>query len=225
MLDFITKKISKIFGTKSDRDLKEIQPILNKILAEFAKLSSISNDELRAKTLDFKKRIVERSSKEQGRIDEIRKQIDGDTALDIEAKEKLYEEIDALEKVIISNNKEILDEILPEAFAVMKETAKRLKENTTLEVTATEMDRKLASKRDSIVINGDKAIWSNSWAAAGNTVTWDMVHYDVQLIGGIVLHQGKISEMGTGEGKTLVITLQNVTPNGMVLYSNFMVCR
>lgn len=207
MLDFITKKISNIFGTKSDRDLKEIQPILNKILEEFPKLSNLSNDQLRSKTLEFKKRIVDHSSKEQTRIDDIRKTIDTDTSLGIEAKEKLYEEIDELEKVIIENNKEILAELLPEAFAVMKETAKRFKENTTLEVTATAMDRTIASKRNSVVINGDKAQWSNSWDAAGNTVTWDMMHYDVQLIGGIVLHQGKISEMGTGEGKTLVGTL------------------
>jgi preprotein translocase subunit SecA len=207
MLDFITKKIANIFGTKSDRDLKEIQPILDKILVEFPKLSGISNDQLRAKTLEFKKRIVEHSSKEQNRIDDIRKTIDTDTSLGIEAKEKLYEEIDELEKVIITNNKEILDELLPEAFAVMKETAKRFKENASIEVTATPMDRDIASKRDSVVIRGDKAIWSNTWDAAGNTVTWDMVHYDVQLIGGIVLHQGKISEMGTGEGKTLVGTL------------------
>ena len=119
MLDFITKKIANIFGTKSDRDLKEIQPILDKILVEFPKLSGISNDQLRAKTLEFKKRIVEHSSKEQNRIDDIRKTIDTDTSLGIEAKEKLYEEIDELEKVIITNNKEILDELLPEAFAVM----------------------------------------------------------------------------------------------------------
>ena len=207
MLDFITKKISKIFGTKSDRDLKEIQPILDNILTEFPKLANISNDELRAKTLEFKKRISEFSSKEQGQINDIRKKIETDLTLGVEAKEALYEEIDELGKSITEKNKEIIDELLPEAFAVMKETAKRFKENATIEVTATQLDRNLAAKRGAIEIKGDKAIWSNSWMAAGNSVTWDMVHYDVQLIGGIVLHQGKISEMGTGEGKTLVGTL------------------
>jgi len=207
MLDYITKKISKIFGTKSDRDLKEIQPILDNILVEFPKLANISNDALRGKTIDFKKRIIEFSSKERDQIKDIRKKIETELTLSIEAKEALYEEIDNLEKEIIEKNKEIIDEILPEAFAVMKETARRFKENNTIEVTATQMDRDLAAKRESIKINGDKALWSNSWMAAGNAITWDMVHYDVQLIGGIVLHQGKIAEMGTGEGKTLVGTL------------------
>ncbi len=207
MLDFITKKISKIFGTKSDRDLKEIQPILDNILEEFPKLANISNDELRAKTTEFKKRISDFSTKEKDQISDIRKKIDEDLTQGVEAKEALYEEIDKLAKEIIEKNKEIINEILPEAFAVMKETAKRFKENTSIEVTATQMDRDLAAKRDSINIIGNKAVWNNTWVAAGNAITWDMVHYDVQLIGGIVLHQGKISEMGTGEGKTLVGTL------------------
>ncbi len=207
MLDFFTKNISKIFGTKSDRDLKEIQPLVEKILVEFPKLANITNDQLRAKTIDFKKRIKDYSAEEQKQIDEIKSRIDGDEAIDVEAKEKLYEEIDELEKTIVANNKEILLEILPEAFAVMKETARRFKENSVIEVTATQMDRDLAAKRSSITIDGDKAHWKNTWDAAGIEVKWDMVHYDVQLIGGIVLHQGKISEMGTGEGKTLVGTL------------------
>jgi preprotein translocase subunit SecA len=196
-----------MFGTKSDRDLKEIHPIVDQILAEYARLSSLSNDQLRGKTADFKKRIAERSAKEQGQIDSIRKKIDAEPEMDVESKEKLYEEIDELEKTIIKNNAEILDEILPEAFAVVKETARRFASNPELEVTATQMDRDFAAKKDSVQIRGDKAYWANTWVAAGNTVKWDMVHYDVQLIGGIVLHQGKISEMGTGEGKTLVGTL------------------
>jgi preprotein translocase subunit SecA len=207
MLDFITQKISKIFGTKSDRDLKEIQPILDNILVEFPKLANISNDELRAKTAEFKKRIADFSSTERNKANEIRNKAENDLTLGIEAKEVLFQEVDELEKEIVTKNKEIIDEILPEAFAVIKETAKRFKDNTTLEVTATQMDRNLAAQRDSIEIKGDKAYWNNSWVAAGNSVTWDMVHYDVQLIGGIVLHQGKIAEMGTGEGKTLVGTL------------------
>ncbi len=207
MLDFFTKNVSKLFGTKSDRDLKEIQPLVDKILVEFPKLANISNDELRAKTIDFKKRIKDYSAGEQKQIDEIKAKIDADISMDVEAKEALYEQVDELEKTIVENNKEVLLEILPEAFAVMKETARRFKENKVIEVTATQMDRDLAAERNSIEINGDKARWSNTWDAAGIDVTWDMVHYDVQLIGGIVLHQGKISEMGTGEGKTLVGTL------------------
>jgi preprotein translocase subunit SecA len=207
MLDFITKSVSKLFGTKSERDLKEIRPIVDKILAVYPSLSNLSNDELRAKTLSFKQRIADNVSVEKEEIDSIRKKIDTDLAMDIEEKEKLYEQIDELEKVILKKNEEVLNELLPEAFAVVKETARRFSASPVLEVTATQMDRDLAAKRASIEIKGDKAYWKNSWIAAGNTVTWDMVHYDVQLIGGIVLHQGKISEMGTGEGKTLVGTL------------------
>nr|MDQ3049124.1 preprotein translocase subunit SecA [Bacteroidota bacterium] len=207
MLDFFTKTVSKLFGTKSERDLKEIQPLVDKILEEFPKFASLSNDELRAKTLSFKKRILEFSSKEQAEIDDIKKSMETDPSMDIEAKEKLYETIDELEKAIIKKNEEVLEEILPEAFSVVKETARRFSTNPFLEVTATQMDRDLAASRGSIEIKDNKALWSNSWIAAGNTVTWDMVHYDVQLIGGIVLHQGKIAEMGTGEGKTLVGTL------------------
>ncbi len=207
MLDIFTRSLSKLFGTKSDRDLKEIQPIADKVIAEFPKLASLSHDQLRGKTLEFKKRIADRSSKEHGKINEIKLKIDADLTMDVEVKEKLYEEVDELEKIIVKNNEEILDEILPEAFAVVKETAKRFKENSSLEVTATQKDRDYAAKRDSVQIKGDKAFWSNTWLAAGNSVTWDMVHYDVQLVGGVVLHQGKIAEMGTGEGKTLVGTL------------------
>ncbi|MFL5763519.1 MAG: preprotein translocase subunit SecA [Bacteroidia bacterium] len=207
MLDLITRSISKMFGTKSDRDLKEIHPIVDDVLAEYAKLSSLSNDQLREKTNDFKMRIAARSAKEHEEIAAIRTRIDAQPEMDVESKEKLYEEIDELEKKIVENNKEILDEILPEAFAVVKETARRFTENKALEVTATQMDKDLAAKRSSIEIKGDKAYWANTWSAAGNMVTWDMIHYDVQLIGGIVLHQGKIAEMSTGEGKTLVGTL------------------
>ena len=207
MLDFFTKSISKFFGTKSDRDLKEIQPIVEQILAEYPKLASLSNDQLRGKTAEFKKRIAEFSAAERKQVEEIRAKIDTDLSLDVESKESMYEQIDELEKTIIKKNEEALNDILPEAFAVVKETARRLKELKSIEVTATEHDRKIAAKRKGVEINGDKAIWHNTWMAAGNEVTWDMLHYDVQLIGGIVLHQGKISEMATGEGKTLVGTL------------------
>ncbi|MCE3278704.1 MAG: secA [Bacteroidetes bacterium] len=207
MLDFFTKSVSKLFGTKSDRDLKEIQPILDKILAEFPKYASLSNDQLRGKTTELKKRIADFVSKEQAEIDSIRTKIDTDLTVEVDEKEKLYGQIDELEKTIVKKNQEILDEILPEAFSVVKETARRLKELKAIEVTATQMDKDIASTRKSVEIKGDKAIWYNTWDAAGINVTWDMVHYDVQLIGGIVLHQGKIAEMATGEGKTLVGTL------------------
>jgi len=207
MLDFFTKSVSKFFGTKSDRDLKTIQPIVEQILVEYPKLASLTNDQLRGKTTDFKKRIAEFSKEERNKVTEIRTKIDTDFSIDVETKEQMYNEIDELEKTIIKKNEDALNEILPEAFAVVKETARRLKELKSLEVTATDLDRKLAAKRKGVEINGDKAIWHNTWSAAGNDVTWDMLHYDVQLIGGIVLHQGKISEMATGEGKTLVGTL------------------
>lgn len=207
MLDFFTKSISKLFGTKSDRDLKEIQPIVEKIQAEYPKLSSLSNDQLRDKTLEFKKRIKDYSAAEQEETESIRKRIDTELTMEVEEKEKLYERIDELEKNIIEKNQEILDEILPEAFAVVKETARRFKELKTVEVTATQMDRDIAAKRKAVEIKDGKAHWHNTWEAAGIPVTWEMVHYDVQLIGGIVLHSGKIAEMATGEGKTLVGTL------------------
>jgi preprotein translocase subunit SecA len=207
MLDFFTKSVSKLFGTKSDRDLKEIQPIVDKILVEYPKLSSLSNDQLRAKTAEFKKRISDNISSEEKEIETLRKKMETDLTIEVDEKERMYGEIDELEKAILKKNNEILDTILPEAFAVIKETARRLKELKTIEVTATQMDRDIAAKRKSVEIQGDKALWRNVWEAAGITVTWDMVHYDVQLIGGIVLHQGKISEMATGEGKTLVGTL------------------
>jgi preprotein translocase subunit SecA len=207
MLDFFTKSVSKLFGTKSDRDLKEVQPVLDKILAEFPKFASLSNDQLRGKTSEFKKRIAEYIASEQAEIDSIRKKMDADLSIEVDEKEKMYERIDELEKLIVKKNEEILAQILPEAFSVVKETARRLKELKAIEVTATQMDKDIAAKRKSVEIKGDKAIWHNTWDAAGITVTWDMVHYDVQLIGGIVLHQGKIAEMATGEGKTLVGTL------------------
>lgn len=207
MLDFFTKNLSKLFGTKSDRDLKEIQPIVNDVLAEYPKYASLTNDQLRAKTAEFKKRIADKSAVETKRIAEIRSRLDAEMEMEVEEKERLYEEVDALEKTITKNNEDMLNEILPEAFSVVKETARRLKELKAIEVTASDMDRAIAAKRKSVEIKGDKAIWYNTWDAAGIEVTWDMVHYDVQLIGGVVLHQGKIAEMATGEGKTLVGTL------------------
>lgn len=203
MLNFI----SKLFGSKSERDVKGILPIVEKIKIEFSKLDGISHDELRAKTIAFKETIKQGLAEIDAELQELKDRIENNPDLEVSEKVELYTQVDKLEK---DRNKElevILMDILPEAFAVVKETARRLKENKTLEVTATQFDRDLAARKGNVVIKGDKAIHHNTWIAAGNEVTWDMVHYDVQLIGGTVLHQGKISEMATGEGKTLVATL------------------
>src|SRR6201747_407192 len=203
MLEFI----SKLFGSKSDRDVKSIQPIVEKIKDEFSKLDGISNDELRAKTIAFKETIKQGLAGIDAELQEIKDRIENNPGLEMSEKVELYTQVDKLEK---DRNKElevILRRILPEGFAVVKKTARRFKENKTLEVTATQFDRDLAARKGNVVIKGDKAIHHNTWLAAGNEVTWDMVHYDVQLIGGVVLHQGKIAEMATGEGKTLVATL------------------
>lgn len=205
MLGALTKTIKKLLGSKADRDLKEVTPIVEQIKAVYPGLASLSNDELRNKTTEFKKKINAHIQSELDQIEELKKQIDAESNLD--KKEGLYKEVDAIEDGINEKIEVVLKEILPEAFAVVKETARRFTENTSIEVTASEMDRDIAAERDSVSIEGDKAIWQNSWNAAGAEVTWEMVHYDVQLIGGITLHSGKIAEMATGEGKTLVATL------------------
>jgi preprotein translocase subunit SecA len=203
----LTTFIKNIFGTKAIRDLKAINPLLNSILESYETIKQLSNDELRARTDGFKNLISERVAEENARIKAIKTQIDEDPELEIDQKEKLYDEIDQLEKVVYEKTQKTLDEILPEAFSVIKETARRFKENEEVVVTASQMDRDLAARYDHVNIIGDKAHFKNQWMAGGTMITWDMVHYDVQLIGGIVLHQGKIAEMATGEGKTLVATL------------------
>ncbi len=203
MLSFITQ----LFGKKSDRDIKDIQPLVTTINQHFAQLQGLSNDELRAKTTAFKARIAEHQHEIDAEIASIKQQLDENPAMLPQEKSALYSQVDKLEKEYNTSLEEVLLELLPEAFAVVKETARRFKENDELVVTATETDRNLAAQKENVRINGDKATHSSTWLAAGNPITWDMVHYDVQLIGGIVLHQGKISEMGTGEGKTLVATL------------------
>ncbi|MBD1364832.1 preprotein translocase subunit SecA [Mucilaginibacter sp. ZT4R22] len=203
MLDFF----SKLFGSKSERDVKSIQPIVEKIKAEFAKLGGLSNDELRAKTIEFKETIATGLSGIDSEIQAIKDRTENELDMEVSEKVELYTQLDKLEKDRNKELEDILINILPTAFAVVKETAKRLAENPSIEVTATDFDRELAAKKNNVVIKGDKATHSSTWLAAGNPVTWNMVHYDVQLIGGIVLHQGKISEMATGEGKTLVATL------------------
>jgi len=198
--------LAKVFGSKSERDIKSIQPLVVKINEEYAKLSSISNDELRGKTIEFKERISSFLSEIDGKISALKADADGED-LDLHQKTAIYDQVDALGKERDTELEKVLLEILPEAFAVVKETSRRLSENDYLEVTATQFDRDYAARKSNVKIVGDKAQWANRWDAAGTEVVWNMVHYDVQLIGGIVLHSGKIAEMATGEGKTLVSTL------------------
>lgn len=198
--------LKSLFGNKSDRDMKELMPIVAKVNAEWEKLKSISADELRAVAEDMKKEVREYIGEEENEIAALKRKVEEERPA-IEEREEIYDRIDKLEEQIDKKVEEVLTGLMPKAFAVMKETARRFKENTEIEVTATQFDRDLAVAHDFVEIEGDKAIYFNSWLAGGNEVTWDMVHYDVQLIGGAVLHQGKIAEMATGEGKTLVATL------------------
>ena len=195
----------KIFGSKADRDLKQLQPILNKVLAAYADIDRLSDDELREKSASLRQIIRDRIAADENRMAEIKAELEKDIPLD--EKESLATESDKLVKKVDEEIEAVLNEILPEAFAVMKSTARRFKENSEIRVRATDFDRALSTSRDFVEIDGDYAVWHNHWMAGGNEITWDMVHYDVQLIGGIVLHQGKIAEMATGEGKTLVATL------------------
>ena len=205
MLNLLFKKFAG--GTKSDRDIKAIMPTIEKAKKEYERISKLDNDGLRQMTADFRRRISEAVHDQEEQIAAIRLRIDAEYEMDIDEKEALYKEVDALEKETYDKTQQTLNEILPEAFCVIKETARRFKENESVEVTATDFDRDFAAYKGNVNISGDKAYWDNRWTAGGNLITWDMVHYDVQLIGGIVLHQGKISEMATGEGKTLVATL------------------
>ncbi|MDD3566910.1 MAG: preprotein translocase subunit SecA [Bacteroidales bacterium] len=202
----VDKILSKLFGDKAQRDLKELAPYLERIKAVYPRLESLSNDELRAETDKLKLKVRNHIADDQKSIEEMKAKMES-SELGFDEKENLSNEIDKIKKQIDDKVEEVLDEILPEAFAIMKETARRFKENDTITVTATEFDRNLGANRDFVTIEGDKAIYKNRWVAGGNEIQWDMVHYDVQLIGGVVLHQGKISEMATGEGKTLVATL------------------
>jgi len=198
--------ITKFFGNKYDKDIKKIKPIILEIHKEYDKITLLSNDDLREKTNILKNKITDYISVEKKEISNLKADSNKEST-SVQDKEKIYERIDFLEKEIIVKVEEVLNIILPTAFAVMKETAKRFQENNTIIVEATEFDRDLASKKDFVSIEKNNAIYKNSWNAAGVEVTWDMVHYDVQLIGGVVLHDGKIAEMQTGEGKTLVATL------------------
>ena len=197
--------ISKIFGNKASRDMKEIQPCVEKVKAVYPEISKLSNDELRAKTQELKQIIKNSAVEENKKIEELKATIE-DTEL--EKREAIFSQIDKLEKEVLDKYEKALNEVLPTAFAIVKDTARRLSENDEIVVTATDFDRQLAGEgKDFVSIDGDKAIWKNHWTAGGNDMKWNMVHYDVQLFGGVVLHQGKIAEMATGEGKTLVATL------------------
>ncbi len=199
--------LSKIFGSKSQRDLKVVQPFLDAATKIYPTIKELSNDELRAKTIEFKERIRKEIESEESELQQLRNRIENEYDMPIEEKEGLYKRIEVLEKDSYEKTQKVLDSILPEAFAVIKDTARRFAENEEVEVTATEHDRDLSATRDSVSIRDDKAYYKNAWMAGGNMIKWDMVHYDVQIIGGAVLHSGKIAEMATGEGKTLVATL------------------
>ncbi len=202
--------LSKLFGTKSEKDIKAINPIVDKIKKEYANLSSLSNDQLRGKSADLKKKIQDYISAETSKIETLKASVESNADMNVDEKENIYKEIDEIEKEINKKVEVVLNEILPEAFAICKETARRFTELKEIKVTASDIDTNYLETHpdaDNVVIENGQATWKNKWNAAGNEVVWNMVHYDVQLIGGIVLHQGKISEMATGEGKTLVATL------------------
>ena len=196
--------ISKMFGNKASRDMREIQPWVQKIKDAYPAIAELSNDELRARTVALKEKIKAATAEERKKIEELKASIE---QTELEKRESIFNQIDKLEKEVLDKNEIILDEILPEAFAIVKDTARRFAENETVEVTATDFDRSLAATKDFVTIEGDKAIYKNHWTAGGNDTVWNMIHYDVQLFGGVVLHKGKIAEMATGEGKTLVATL------------------
>ena len=200
-----TDVFKKIFGTKADRDMKAIRPTLNKVLEAYKTIDLLSDDELRDRCQALKDKIQAEIAQDEARIAQIKEELEKDIPLS--QKETLATEQDKLVKKVDETIEKVLDEILPEAFAIMKSTARRFAQNTQIRVKATQFDRDLSTSKEFVTIDGDYAVWQNHWMAGGNEMTWDMVHYDVQLIGGIVLHQGKIAEMATGEGKTLVATL------------------
>ncbi|SFF42074.1 preprotein translocase subunit SecA [Flavobacterium xueshanense] len=218
-MSFINSIIKVFVGDKSQKDVKALQPYLNKIKTFEEPLKTLSHDELRERTIFFKDKIKQARSEKDTKIEALKQEVEN--IVDIDKREDIYVAIDALEKEAYDISEKTLMEILPEAFAVVKETARRFKDNTQIVVTATPKDRELSAIKSYITLDGDTSIWANSWSAAGKEITWDMIHYDVQLIGGMVLHEGKVAEMQTGEGKTLVATLplylNALTGNGVHL--------
>ena len=205
-MGLVTGLLKMFFGTKSDKDRKEIEPYVNKIKEIYPQIEQLSNDELRAHSAALQAAVAAYIADNEAQITDLKAKLENmETSLD--EKEEISRKIDHLTEEIDRKIEEKLDEILPEAFAIMKDTARRFTQNSEVVVTATDFDRDLAAEKDFIRIEGDKAIYSNSWTAGGNKITWDMIHYDCQLFGGVVLHKGKIAEMATGEGKTLVATL------------------
>ena len=224
------KFLVSLFGNKSSRDMKTIQPIVEKVKAAYADIQKLSNDELRAKTKEIQKYVQDAGKEQRDQIAELRAKIE-DTPID--EREVIFNQIDKLHEEELQKYEDALNEVLPVAFSIVKDTARRFTENEETVVTATDFDRELASDpaKDFVTIDGDKAIYHNTWTAGGNKIKWEMVHYDVQLFGGVVLHQGKIAEMATGEGKTLVATtavfLNALTGNGvhMVTVNDYLAKR
>ena len=198
----LTSIIKFLFGSKADKDRKEIMPYVEKIKAIYPSIAALSNDELRERSATLRKRIADFIAEDEAHIVAQKAKLE-DLNISLNEKEKISKDIDQTVKRIDEKIEQILDEILPEAFAIMKDTARRFAENDVVEVTANEFDRNLAAQKDFVNIEGDKALYSTRWTAGGNDIKWDMIHYDVQLFGGVVLHKGKIAEMATGEGKTL----------------------
>ncbi len=201
-----TKLLTSLFGNKSTRDMKLIQPLVEKVKAVYPEIQQLDNDQLRQRSKAIQQQVQDSAKKQKEEIDRLKGTIE-DTPIDERA--EIFAQIDKLEKEALDIYEDALNEVMPEVFSIVKETARRFAENEETIVTATDFDRELAGdpKKDFITIDGDKAIYHNHWTAGGNDLKWEMVHYDVQLFGGVVLHQGKIAEMATGEGKTLVATL------------------
>ncbi len=202
----VGKVIGKFLGNKSDRDMREVMPFVDKIKAAYEPIPELSNDQLRERSVALKQRVTDYVAAEKSELEALKAKAE-DPEVEVTEKESIYKQIDILDEEIDEKYEVVLNEILPEAFSVIKDTARRFKENEEIEVSAQDYDRTLAASRDSVEIKGNRAIWQNHWMAGGNEIVWDMVHYDVQLIGGVALHSGKIAEMATGEGKTLVATL------------------
>ena len=212
----INNFLSSIFGNKATRDMKLIKPFVNQVLEVYPEIQKLNNDELRAKTDEIKEYIQAQVAELKAQIDELTQKIE---KTEIDQRQPIFDRIDKIEEQVLEKYEEALNDVMPTVFAIVKDTARRFTENEEVVVTANDFDRDLAASHDFVRIEDDKAIWINHWNAGGNDSVWNMIHYDVQLFGGVVLHQGKIAEMATGEGKTLVATLpvflNGLTRNGV----------
>ncbi len=207
MFGSVNKILKRLLGDKAEKDIQEIQPIVDEVNKVTSKLQGESANQLRERTSILRQKIKDGISGQEEEIRQLKLQIEVNPTMDLDAKEAIYEQVDALELKVNEKIEVVLEEILPEAFAVIKETARMFKEDAPIRVKASDFDKQLATDRNSISIDGEDALWGNTWLAGGAEMKWDMVHYDVQLIGGVALHRGKVAEMQTGEGKTLVSTL------------------